>query len=71
MAVHKRIDAVNAGSVTLDSTDVALAIDLIQYAIEEIAHTIEMAEQRRHIPHGLKDYRLSAVALITRLRAAR
>lgn len=48
-------------------SDIALALELVQFAVEEIHHTIVMAEQRNHVPHGLREYADDAARLLTRL----
>lgn len=53
--------------VLLPAADVALARELIRYAIEEIGFTIETAEQRKHMPEGLRAYAREATALLRKL----
>jgi hypothetical protein len=56
-----------SNGVTLTADETALTLELVRYAIEELSHTIEMAEQRRHMPVGLRAYRADALLLMARL----
>lgn len=55
-------------TVVVSRNDAALARDLIKFAISELRFTIETAEQRKHVPHGLRAYTDEATALLTRLQ---
>lgn len=52
----------------LTLADLALLRELVRYAIEEIGFTIETAQQRRHVPEGLRAYRAEATTLLKRLQ---
>lgn len=62
------VDSHISRDVVVRGIDISLTRDLVRFAVEQIHHTIEMAEQRNHIPHGLRTYAAHAVALLARLQ---